>query len=164
MLNHRPEVSAEHSINMHNLDLVNIDNLLNSLLFPNQHSKSPSCPNVGGTLEGTEKEKDKIEGKEENTECREREEEKGNRMKIRKRKKEDGIEKAVALQSEVHDSPRKHPEMGFCADGDEHSGYELIYIVTYWVCHATNKFTLSGCSEALMSYHSYTVQLHRLAR
>ncbi|PNF19254.1 hypothetical protein B7P43_G08016 [Cryptotermes secundus] len=49
---------------MHNLDFVTRDNLLNTLLFPNQHSESPSCPSVCGTLEETEKEKNKIEGKE----------------------------------------------------------------------------------------------------
>jgi hypothetical protein len=27
-----------------------------------------------------------------------------------------------------------------------------IHIVTYWVCHATNKFTLSGCSGYLLCY------------
>jgi hypothetical protein len=31
--------------------------------------------------------------------------------------------------------------------------------VVCWVCHAMNKFTLSGCSESLMNNHSYTVQL-----
>jgi hypothetical protein len=38
----------------------------------------------------------------------------------------------------------------------------LTYCVTYWVFHATNKFTLSGYSESLMIYHSYTVQLSSL--
>jgi hypothetical protein len=37
--------------------------------------------------------------------------------------------------------------------------WEIQNIVACWVFHATNKFILSGCSESLMVYHSYTVQL-----
>jgi hypothetical protein len=43
--------------------------------------------------------------------------------------------------------------------GDLYGFFVVDNIVMCWVYHATNNFALSGCSESLMIYHSYTVQL-----